>query len=415
MKKPNTPKALTDHFFRHEYSKMVAVISRYFGLNKLDLAEDIVQDTLLEAMKNWEYNGIPPNPEAWLYKVAKNKAINAIKKSKFESTEWPKVDDSGATEDLFDENKIQDDMLRMMFACCHPSIKIESQTALILKTLCGFTIDEIATAYLSNSETINKRLVRARKTLKEAEIELKLPSDSELSNRLDAVLHSIYLLFNEGYNASSGDQLIRYDLCREAIRLAKLIAGHDLFKANSTVHALIALMFLNASRFRARITSDGQLIRMENQDRKLWDQRLINSGLEHLEKITKEKTLSHYHILATISAHYCTAIDYDSTDWVSILQLYDVLIKIDNSVVVQVNRVIALAKVKGAERALQELEAIPVNRLVNYYHYHTVKADLLTQTGKLNQAKTELQTASKLTSNNAEVQHLRSKLGLLEK
>ncbi|MCI0617216.1 sigma-70 family RNA polymerase sigma factor, partial [bacterium] len=282
-------KELAEHFFRHEYSKMVAVMTRYFGISQVDLAEDVVQDTLLEAIKFWEYKGIPDNPKAWLYTVAKNKALNAIKRKKLQNRYENEIEHAHAGQNLeasidqlFSEQRIADDQLRMIFACCHPVISQESQIALILKTLCGLSISEIAKAYLTTNETINKRLVRARKILRQNHIQFEIPNEKELEERLNTVLKTIYLLFNEGYSATNGSRLIRYELCMEAIRLVELIISNSSFKSNTPVHALLALMLLDAARFEARQDGEGNIIEMSKQDRSKWSQALINKGLYHL-------------------------------------------------------------------------------------------------------------------------------------
>jgi len=409
MEKTTHPQQLAEHFFRHEYSKMVAVISRYFGMSRLDMSEDIVQDTLIEAMNHWEYNGIPENPQAWLYKVAKNKTLNVLNRDKYQQAYVKEVKPEEITID-FEESEFKDDLLQMMFACCHPSINIDSQTVLILKTLCGFSIEEMASAYLTNKETINKRLVRARKTLRSYEIKLVMPPKNELKNRLDAVLHTLYLLFNEGYNASSGDKLIRYELCLESIRLLNLIVEHPHFLSSSKAHALKALMLLNTSRFEARLSTNGGLVPMSEQDRFKWDQRLINTGLQHLEKTTKSRELSKYHILATISAYHCTATNYESTDWPGILSMYNALIEIEPSPLVIINRSIAVAKVDGPEEALQELETLQSDTILNYHFYHMTVAELLTELNRTDEALAYREKALGLTTNQFEKDFIMSKM-----
>lgn len=409
MEKTTDSQQLAEHFFRHEYSKMVAVISRYFGMSRLDLAEDIVQDTLMEAMNDWEYNGIPKNPQAWLYKVAKNKTLNVLNRDKYQQTYVQEVRPEGVEID-FEESEFKDDLLQMMFACCHPSISIDSQTVLILKTLCGFSIEEMASAYLTNKETINKRLVRARKTLRANQIELVLPPKTELEKRLNAVLHTLYLLFNEGYNASSGDKLIRYELCLESIRLLKLIVEHPHFLDNSNAHALTALMLLNASRFESRVSADGGLIPMSDQNRSKWDQRLINTGLQHLDHTTKGSELTKYHILATISAYHCTAANYQSTDWAGILSMYNALIEIEPSPLVMINRAIAVARVDGPEKALHELETLQSDAIQNYHFYHLTVAELLSELGRSKEAAVYREKALTFATNQSEKDFIMAKL-----
>jgi RNA polymerase sigma-70 factor (ECF subfamily) len=397
---------------------MVAVITRYFGIGQVDLAEDIVQDTLLEAIKFWEYKGIPDNPNAWLYTVAKNKALNAIKRKKFQNryeneTKYAHVEQNLDTsiEELFAEQRIADDQLRMIFACCHPAIAQESQIALILKTLCGLSISEIAKAYLTNNETINKRLVRARKVLRQNNIQFEIPNKKELEDRLNTVLKTIYLLFNEGYSATNGSRLIRYELCVEAIRLAELIISHSSFKSNTPVHALLALMLLDASRFEARQDGEGNIIEMSKQDRSKWNQALINKGLYHLGKITESRQISIYHVLATISAYHCSSPNYESTNWSAILSLYDTLIIFDHSPIVLLNRAIAVAKIHGSGQAIAELvELESTGPLENYYLLHSTLAELYIEQKQYEKAANSLEKAIQLTRNDAEIRLLTSKL-----
>ncbi|MCE7995708.1 MAG: sigma-70 family RNA polymerase sigma factor [Roseivirga sp.] len=392
---PQESKALAEHFFRQEYAKMVAVITRYFGLDKVNMAEDIVQDTLVEAISNWEYKGIPENPEAWLYTVAKNKALNLLKRDQYQRTYKKTLEriDQSSVETIFSEEQIADDQLRMMFACCHPAISQESQVSLMLKTLCGLSIGEIASAFLTSNETINKRLVRARKTLKEKEVSFDLPDDTDLDARLDTVLKTIFLLFNEGYSASKGNRLIKYELCLEAIRLTELVSNHSQFARYSGPNALLSLMLLNASRFKARVDGDGNFVRMVHQDRSLWNQQLISRGLWHLQKINESEEIGLYHILAAISAYHCTASSYETTDWPAILKMYDALSSFDKSPLVQLNRAIALAQVDGAEAAIKVLLALENELPPSYYLFHSTLADLYIETGDFSQAISRLEKA----------------------
>ncbi|MBO3697616.1 RNA polymerase sigma factor [Roseivirga sp. E12] len=404
-------KALAEHFFRLEYAKIVAVITPYFGLSKIDLAEDIVQDTLLEAIHTWEYKGIPDNPAAWLYTVAKNKALNSLKrieieKKYIESTTYPLL----TSETTFSEEQIADDQLRMMFACCNPAISQDAQISLILKTLCGLSIGEIANAFVTSNETINKRLVRARKVLKDIQAPFEIPNDQVLEERLIAVHKTVFLLFNEGYSTSKGDQLINYELCLEAIRLTELISNHPKFASHSSPHALLALMLLNASRFKARMADDGAIIRMVDQDRSLWDQRLIGLGLQHLGKIPDHNEVSIYHILATISAYHCTSKNYESTNWEGILKMYDVLISIDNSSLVRLNRAIALAKVEGAKAGIKELLNIEKTIPPAYHLFHTTLAELYMETEQFDIAIIWFQEALKLKVSNKEKQLITNRI-----
>lgn len=405
-------KGLAEHFFRQEYAKMVAVITRYFGLDKVNMAEDIVQDTLLEAISNWEFKGVPENPKAWLYTVAKNKALNLLKRNQYEEAFIHQLEaiDEAPVESIFSDQQIADDQLRMMFACCHPAISQESQISLILKTLCGLSIGEIASAFLTSHETINKRLVRARKTLKEKQITFDLPDHTELDSRLNTVLKTIFLLFNEGYSASKGNRLIKYELCLEAIKLTELICRHAKFTQHSGPSALLSLMLLNASRFEARSNENGSFVRMADQDRSLWNQPLISRGLLHLQEIHKASEIGLYHILATISAYHCTAKNYKSTDWTAILGMYDTLTSFDNSPLVQLNRAIALSKVKGPDTAISVLISLEKDIPDSYYLFHSTLADLYLESGHYQKALDRLQTALTLAKVDSELEIIRGRM-----
>ena len=396
---------LVEHFFRHESGKMISVVTGILGSENLILAEDIVQDTIIEAISNWTYKGIPPNQIAWLYMVAKNKTLNAIKHEKYRdryiseslhlSREEQKVELH--TENLFSEDSISDDQLRMMFMCCHPSISKDSQIALILKTLCGFNISEIAKSFLTNNENINKRLVRARKKIKQDKIPFEVPNNQDLDNKVDAVLEAIYLLFNEGYSASTGIELIRVELCKEAIRIAEIIANHKSVTNKTNIYALIAMMQLNSSRFKAREDEKGNILTLSQQNRSLWDLYLMEKGFSNLGRSAQGEHISRYHIMASISSYHCSAKDFDSTDWNSILILYDKLLSIDNSPIVILNRAIVLSKVSSVEKALHELDKIKNQKIMesNYLFYST-KSEFHIQLKDYDEASEALRKAIKL-------------------
>jgi RNA polymerase sigma factor (sigma-70 family) len=410
---------LVDHLFRHETGKLIAVLTRIFGPHHLELAEDVVQDTLLEAINVWNYKGIPEHPIPWLYKVAKNKALNIVNREKYKreyataaahllKSEWTA---NAALDTLFSESEIKDDQLRMIFTCCHPAISGDSQIALTLKTLCGFSLAEIARAFLTTEENINKRLVRARQKIREDKISFEVPHPEHLDNRLDAVLQTIYLLFNEGYNASTGPDLIRYELCAEAIRLAEIISASSSILDKSKVFASLALMYLNASRFSARQNAQGEILTMAEQDRSQWDKSLMAKGFAYLDQAATNKSISVYHILAAISAYHCSAINFASTDWNSILLLYDKLGELDRSPLVALNRAIALSKVRGPETAIAELEKLKdLSPLKNYHLYYSTLGEFYMQAGRFTEAKNVLTTAIALSQLPAEQELLRKRL-----
>ncbi len=410
---------LVDHLFRHETGKLIAVLTRIFGPHNIELAEDVVQDTLLEAIRVWSYKGVPEHAIPWLYRVAKNKALNIVYREKYKreyetesahflKSEWTA---NAALENLFSASEIRDDQLRMMFTCCHPAISEDSQIALTLKTLCGFSMSEIAKAFLTTEENINKRLVRARQKIRGDRIPFEVPLTENLDERLDAVLQTIYLLFNEGYKASTGPDLIRYELSAEAIRLGEIIINSPPIKNKSTVYACLALMYLNASRFNARQNENGQILTMAEQDRSQWDKTLMHKGLTYLELAGTGKNISIYHILAAISAYHCSATDFASTDWSSILILYDKLTEIDHSPLVTLNRAVALSKVKGLDAAIESLESLKdLHVLMSYHLYYSTLGEFYIQAQRLKEAETALEKAISFSHLPMEQELLRKRL-----
>jgi RNA polymerase sigma factor (sigma-70 family) len=420
----NNVNQIVDNLFRHDAGRLVAVLTRIFGIENLDLAEDVVQDSLVEALNQWTYKGIPENPSGWLFMVARNRALNIINREKhrrkyssdvahFLESQWTA---QPALNHIFSEQQILDDQLRMMFTCCHPSISADSQVVLTLKTLCGFSILEISKAFLTTEENINKRLVRARQKIRENKIPFEVPEGKNLESRLEAVLETIYLLFNEGYSASTGNELIRYELCEEAIRLAEIIAGHEGIKNKSNVYAVLALMYLNSSRFKSRTNESGGILTMAEQDRSRWDFAMMQRGFYFLEKSTVQRTLSIYHILAAISAYHCSAPDFESTDWKSILSLYDKLVLIDGSPVVLLNRAIVLARVSGPMRGLEELEKIKDSpALASYHLFHSTQAEFYLMLNDFARASASFGKAIELSPLQAEKDLLGRKLERCEK
>jgi len=377
---PGDIPGLTDHLFRQEAGKLVSVLTGIFGIERLQLAEDVVQEAMVRALQTWPYYGVPKNPAAWLTQAAKNLALDTIRREKTFQEKQPQIisfmehwpgESSGGNSPAF-ENEIKDDRLRMMFVCSHPLIPAEAQVALALKTLCGFSPPEIAKAFLTTEAAIAKRLTRAKQRIREAQIRFEIPEGEELTRRLDTVLQSLYLLFNEGYKASSGDSLIREDLCREAIRLASLLAEHPAGNRPKT-HALLALMLLNASRIPSRMDGDGNLLRLQEQDRTRWDQSGIARGMFHIAQSAAGNEISEYHLQAGIAACHCAAKDYGSTNWPQILEMYDRLVEFDDSPVVALNRAVALAEVHGPQAGIEAVEAIQnLQSLESYYLLYAV-------------------------------------------
>lgn len=407
---------LAEHLFRHEAGKLVSVLTGLFGIERLQLAEDVVQEALVRALKTWPYYGIPRNPAAWLTQTAKNLALDLLRREKVFRDKQPEIiefieawsNDSAAGDSRLFDGEIKDGSLRLMFACCHPLIPPEAQTALALKTLCGFSAAEIAKAFLTTEAAVAKRLTRARQRIRELRVPFEIPAGTELSVRLDSVLQTLYLLFNEGYKASSGESLVKEELCWEAIRLATLLAGDSLGN-QPRVHALLALMWLNAARLAARVDLAGNILLLKDQDRARWNRAMIGRGIGHLGQSAAGDELSEYHLQAGIAACHCTAGNYESTDWRQILSLYDRLIQIDDSPVVALNRAVAAAQVHGPRAGMEAVEAIQ-NRaqLDSYYLLYAVLAEFETQLNNFPAAADHLRKAIRLTG-------VRSEQSLLSK
>jgi RNA polymerase sigma factor (sigma-70 family) len=392
---------LAEHLFRHEAGKLVSALTGIFGMARLQLAEDVVQEAMVRALQTWPYHGIPANPAAWLMQTAKNRALDLIRREKSFHDKQPEIvasldrwsgDPDTAAPPRFDD-EIHDDRLRLIFACCHPLIPRDDQTALALRTLCGFSPAEIASAFLTTEAAINKRLTRARQKIRDLGIPFEIPTGAELAPRLDGVLQVLYLLFNEGYKASSGENLVREDLCAEAIRLATLLAGHPSADQPAT-HALLALMLLNAARLPGRMDSLGNVLRLKEQDRSTWHKPMISQGLLHLARAADGESLSEYHLQAIIAASHATAADDASTDWPGILARYNQWLEINDSPVIALNRAVALAKVHGPAAGIEAVEAIhPRKPLNSYYLVHAVLGEFEAQLGHFQTAVTHLQKA----------------------
>ena len=355
---------------------MVAILTRIFGLEHLTLAEDVVQEALVRALQTWPFYGVPENPSAWIMRTSRNLALDVVRREKVFRDKEPEIVrlmESGSPDEvIFPEQEIADDRLRMMFVCCHPVIPSEAQVALALKTLGGFGITEISRAFLTTEAAIAKRLTRAKQKIRDARIPFEIPAGEELAKRLDGVLQSLYLLFNEGYKASSGDKLVREDICSEAIRLTTLLAEHSAGNRPRT-HALLALMLLGAARIPARMDGEGNLLRLQEQDRASWNRPMIARGMFHLAKSAAGNEITEYHLQAGIAACHCTANDYASTDWPQILSLYDHLVEFDDSPVIALNRTVAVAEVHGPQAGVEAVRAIrDIESLESYYLLHAV-------------------------------------------
>ncbi|MDB6078632.1 MAG: sigma factor, subfamily protein, partial [Akkermansiaceae bacterium] len=391
-----------------------SALTGLLGIQRLQLAEDSVQDAMIRALQTWPYYGVPDNPAAWLMRTAKHRALDVIRREKvfyqkqpeIVATLEPAADEAGPVSD----DEIPDDRLRLIFVCCHPLIPQEDQVFLALKTLCGFNVAEIASAFLSTEAAVAKRLTRAKQKIQDQGIAYEIPEGADLVARLDAVLQVIYLLFNEGYKASKGDSVLREDLCQEAIRLAGFLVSHPAGDHPHT-HALLALMLLDAARFAARQDAEGVLIRLRDQDRSLWNRGLIGAGLMHLSRSGTGRDLSEYHLQAGIAACHATAATYAGTDWPRILSHYDLWLQIDPSPIVRLNRSVAVAKVHGPRAGIEAIHAIPENaRLESYHLYHAVLGDLEEQLEDFKSAAAHFRRAAELTGVAAERAFLEERL-----
>lgn len=404
---------LADHLFRHESGRLVAILAGQYGPHRLQMAEDCVQEALIRALKTWPFSGVPDNPAAWLMRVAKNLAMDQLRREENFQRKLPDLIAAAAPHAAppsEDESGLHDDQLRLIFVCCHPSLPPEVQTALALKTLCGFSPAEIAKAFLISESAVAKRLTRARQRLRAERIPFEIPSGPELPQRLETVLKILYLLFNEGHKASHGEEIVRAELCDEAIRLATLLLAHP-SGAQPTTHALLALMLLTAARLSARTDSQGNLLRLAEQNRTHWDASRIRTGLHHLAQSSQGDQLSEFHLQAGIAACHTLAPSDADTDWPRILRLYDQLVERHPSPVITLNRAVAVARVHGAPAAISSLELGPeCDRLPNHHLYHAVLGDLHAQTGNSAGAAQHFRNALDLAETKPERSHLAKRL-----
>jgi RNA polymerase sigma factor (sigma-70 family) len=410
---------LVGHLFRQESGKMAAVLTRLLGIQAMDVAADIVQDTLVKALSSWKDGGIPENPSAWLYTVAKRRAVDHLRQvqarqnhhteiNRLLKSEWTLTP---TVNQFFQDPEIEDSQLRMIFACCHPAIPYESQVALTLKTLCGLSGSEIAHHFLTTEETIAKRIYRAREKLREEKINLDAPAPAHLPGRLDAVLHTLYLLFTEGYNSSHPEQLIRADLCEDAMALCLLLTRHPVTNTPPT-RALMALMCFQVSRHDARLDPEGSIILLSDQDRSKWSQPLIEKGKYYLEGASETDEVSEYHLEAAIAGCHASAPTFAATDWGTIEKIYRILEKVKPGPIVQLNHAIAVRYAQSAAAGLEALNKI--SGLFNHHLYYATKGDFLSELGNANEARACYQKSLSLTEASAVKKLLRKKLDVLE-
>ncbi|MCU1244485.1 MAG: polymerase sigma-70 factor, subfamily [Acidobacteria bacterium] len=407
---------LVDHFFRREAGKMVAYLGGIVGLGRLDLAEDVVQDTLCRALESWSIGGLPDNPSAWLMRVARNRAIDLLRRDhQFrdftpELTHLLRLREALPGEEAAFEREIRDDQLRMMFSLCHPELSSEARVTLILKTLCGFSVSEIAHALLLNEDSVEKRLGRARKLFRVSGRLVELTNPSEIAPRLEAVHQAIYLLFNEGYHGSSAEPTVRQELCFEAIHLTLLLSEHPEGDRPKT-HALLALLCFHAARLPGRLDDDGGLIQLEMQDRSLWDHDLIGRGFVALGRSATGSELSEYHLEAAIASLHSVATTYAATDWPQIVELYDSLLRLRPSPIVALNRAIALGMTQGPKAGLAALATLrDAERLRDYPFYPAARGEFHRLAGRPAEAAQHFQQAIALARNRTEAAFFERKL-----
>lgn len=417
----NKVAGLVDHLFRHQAGQMVSTLTRVFGPRHLDLAEEVVQDALLKALQLWPYRGIPDNPAAWLVQVAKNRALDVLRREVSLREKSDELVRAFALQEALANQRLAaghhdealDDELSMIFMACHPALPREGRVALTLKTVGGFGVSEIARAFLAKETTIAQRLLRAKRLLREEGITFELPSPAEMSARLDSVLEVLYLLFNEGYTAHRGESLVRADLCEEAMRMVSLAVRHpttDLPKS----HALLALMFFQAARLPARVGEGGDLFLLGEQDRALWDRRLIHHGFIHLDRSAEGDEFTTYHLQAAIAACHAAAASYDLTDWAQIVRLYDQLMALNPSPVVALNRAVAVAKWRGPEAGIRTLEQISEHpALSHYYLLPATLGELWCELGETEKAVANFRQALNCSCSEPERRFLQKKLAAI--
>ncbi len=407
-----------DHLFRRQHGQMVAALTRIFGMHNLKLAEDVVQDAFCRALEIWKVKGLPDNPPAWLMTAAKNRALDAIRRERTARNFAPEVDRllrsewtlASTVNEHLGANAIRDDLLRMMFSCCDPAISEESQVALILNILCGFGVDEVAAAFVSAHDAMEKRIARAKKTLAASEKLFEVNSAGEFAARLPAVHRALYLLFNEGYHGACAETAMRAELCREAIRLIREVFAHP-EGAVPASYALAALMCLNAARMPTRKDNSGNLQALSDQDRSQWDRTLIAEGLRLLEQSASGTDVSQYHVEAAIASVHANAPSTDTTDWRHVVSLYDMLMQIHPSPVVALNRAIAVGQSEGPEHGLLALDAIAGGeRLARYPFYAAARANFELRLGRRDAARQHFHDALSAARNPDERRYLTQRL-----
>ena len=409
---------IEEHLFRREAGRMIATLTRIFGVHNLALAEDVVQDAFCRALEVWKFRGVPENPSAWLMATAKNRALDVLRRERTARTFAPELSRllqsewtlAPTIEVEFSSNAIKDDQLRMMFSCCHPRLPEEAQVALILHILCGFSVDEVANAFVSTHAAMEKRLTRAKKVLARSKKLFDTADADDFANRLCAVQRALYLLFNEGYHGASPESAVRAELCQEAMRLAEMLREKPT-AATPATYALSALMCLLAARLPGRLDATGGLLTLSDQDRSRWDANLIGAGQRLLNLSATGSELTEYHVEAAIASVHAVTRRIEDTDWGQIVSLYDQLMAIRPTPVVALNRAIAIAQYRGPERGLEEIRAIPkLERLVSYPFYHAALGEFELRRGRKETARDHFARALGLARNTMERQFFEGRI-----
>jgi len=410
---PQRVPQLVDELFRRRYGQLVAHLTRLYGTRHLGLIEDVASEAWLAALRTWPVGGVPDDPLAWLLQVARRRALDELRSQRLKAGE--RVDDEqpgreGLPASELSIEEIADDALRMIFTCCHPALAAETRVALTLKTLCGFDVAAIARAFLLEPTTVQQRLVRAKRRLEELDVRFEVPAAAELPRRLDAVLEVLYLMFNEGYSAQLDEAGGRAELVAESLRLCELLLSTPATR-RPRVHALFALMLLQAARLAARGDGEGGLLTLAQQDRSKWDQAWMARGCAHFERALEGDELSSFHIEAAIAAAHAQARRYEDTDWRAILERYDALVALAPSPVALLARSVAVAKTRGVDAALREIEELArEGRLERYHLLHAVRGQLLWQRGELAAARAAFERALECCPHTAERRFLRARL-----